>query len=211
MLQPILHKLASKRIVLASSSPRREQLLRNIGLSFEIIPSTYEENLDKGSFEKPYQYVKETAKYKALQVAEKLQKEIPADLVVGADTVVTLDGEIIGKPKDETEAFSMLERLSGRTHTVYTGVVLVTPNNQGGPDSEFNIRSFHEATDVTMTRMTSDIIKYYISTKEPMDKAGAYGIQEIGGTLVEGIRGDYFTVMGLPLHRLCIELVQIYK
>ncbi|XP_067138599.1 probable bifunctional dTTP/UTP pyrophosphatase/methyltransferase protein [Centruroides vittatus] len=211
MLQPILHKLATQRIVLASGSPRREQILKNINLKFEVIPSTFEENLDKSSFEKPYEFVKETAKCKALQVAEKLKlQKTPADLVIGADTIVTLDGRIFEKPKNEDDAFQMLQTLSGRTHTVYTGVVFVIPSNQND-DCEFITKTFHEATHVTMSTLTEDMIKYYIKTKEPMDKAGAYGIQEIGGTIIEGIQGDYFTVMGLPIHRLCKELVQLYK
>lgn len=206
MIEPIRHKLSTKTIILASSSPRRRQILQNIKFPFEVVPSMFEENLDKVSFDKPYDYVQETAYRKALEVFKRLQKETrQPDLVIGADTVVTMDNIIFEKPQDEEHAFQMLSRFSGRCHTVYTGVTLIKPSVKN-PET-FDVKRFHEATDVYMPHFSSDVIKMYVETGEPMDKAGGYGIQERGGTLVERVNGDYFNVMGFPLHRFCKELL----
>lgn len=200
-----MHLLASQRIVLASGSPRRKQILENIGLKFEVIPSGYEENLDKSLFKHPHEYVLETAKHKTLEVAERLKNDKKApDLVIGADTVVTMDGKIFEKPKDEDDAFQMLSGFSGRCHTVITGVILVSPKKGQG----FDIKSFHEATEVEFDEVTPEVVRAYIATGEPMDKAGGYGIQAVGGTLVKGIKGDYFNVMGFPLHHFAKRLLE---
>ncbi|KAK6172583.1 hypothetical protein SNE40_016210 [Patella caerulea] len=217
MLQPILHVLNTQRIVLASGSPRRKQILGNIGLKFEVIPSTFEENLDKSQFSHPSEYVKETARLKTLEVAKRLKNDerVP-DLIVGADTVVAMDKNIYEKPKDKEDAKRMLRGFSGRSHTVHTGVVLVSPLTSniiksGCVCDGFRVNIFHEATDVIMTDMSEEIISSYIETGEPMDKAGGYGIQAIGGTLVTGIKGDYFNVMGFPLHNFSKQLYNLYK
>ncbi|XP_076348352.1 putative bifunctional dTTP/UTP pyrophosphatase/methyltransferase protein [Tachypleus tridentatus] len=226
MIEPIRHKLSTKTIILASSSPRRRQILQNIKFPFEVVPSMFEENLDKVSFDKPYDYVQETAYRKAIEVFKRLQKETrQPDLVIGADTVVTMDNIIF----ENLEMKNMLFRcsqgledtenqivcnpvliideflLSGRCHTVYTGVTLIKPSVKN-PET-FDVKRFHEATDVYMPHHSSDVIKMYVETGEPMDKAGGYGIQERGGTLVERVSGDYFNVMGFPLHRFCKELL----
>ncbi|KAL5011886.1 hypothetical protein ScPMuIL_010437 [Solemya velum] len=213
MLQPLMNVLKTKRIILASGSPRRKQILTNIGLKFEIESSSFEENLDKSLFPEPPQYAVENAFQKTMEVARRLSSDPnPPDLLIGADTIVTMDGVIYEKPRDEEDAFNMLSRFSGRQHTVYTGLVLATPESNPGPNGDkFRVSKFYESTDVIMAQMTPELIRQYIATGEPMDKAGGYGIQGLGGTLVAGIKGDYFNVMGFPLHRFAKELVQIYE
>lgn len=216
MLEPIRHILLKQRNVLASGSPRRREILASVGLPVEVMTSNFIENLDKDSFSHPCEYVKENAKQKAVEVWKRLTASSPEcrpDLVIGADTVVTMDEVIYEKPRDTDDAFAILTKLSGQKHTVFTGVALVTPANADKLEetADYVVTTFHEATDVTMTEMSAQIIRSYIETGEPFDKAGAYGIQGIGGSLIEGIRGDYFNVMGLPLHRLCKELFHMYS
>jgi len=177
------------KIILASQSPRRRELLENIGISdFVICPAKGEESVPAGL--SPEKTVEHLALQKAREVAMQWEKE---DLIIAADTLVYIDGESLGKPADENEAIKMLSALSGRTHTVYTGVALI---KDGKEITE------SEASKVTFAKMTPEEIRAYVDTKEPMDKAGAYGIQGYGSVFVEKINGDYFNVMGLPLHRL---------
>ncbi|XP_041357343.1 probable bifunctional dTTP/UTP pyrophosphatase/methyltransferase protein [Gigantopelta aegis] len=217
MLQPIMHILNTKQIILASGSPRRKQILQNIGMKFDVVPSTFEENLNKSEFAHPSDYVIENARLKTLAVAEHFSKQqnILPDLIIGADTVVAMDNKIYEKPKDQSDAFSMLSQFSGRSHMVYTGIVLIMPASLTGgtlpDDKQFKVIKFFESTEVIMTKMSPEIINSYINTGEPMDKAGGYGIQGIGGTLVEAIKGDYFNVMGFPLHRFSRELSLLYS
>ncbi|XP_077984920.1 putative bifunctional dTTP/UTP pyrophosphatase/methyltransferase protein [Glandiceps talaboti] len=209
MLQPILHKLESQRIVLASGSPRRRDILRNIGLKFEVIKSRFEENLDKSSFASPVDYVNETARHKTMDVANRLKGPGCPDVIIGADTVVSLDDKILEKPENKDHAFKMLSSLSGRSHRVHTGMVLVSKSESESKDP-FKIVQFSETTEVELCPLSPEVIEAYIDTGEPMDKAGGYGIQALGGTLVQGIRGDYFNVVGFPLHHFCLELVKLY-
>ena len=218
MLEPIRHILLAQRNVLASGSPRRREILNSVGLSMEIVTSNFIENLDKERFSHPCEYVKENAKQKAVEVWKRLSSrdvDSRPDLVIGADTVVTLDDVIYEKPKDSDDAFRMLSKLSGQKHTVFTGVALVTPappdQTSGDASDDFVVTTFHEGTDVVMTELSKNLIQAYIETGEPFDKAGGYAIQGIGGSLIEGIRGDYFNVMGLPLHRLCKELYHMFS
>ena len=192
----------NKKIILASASPRRRELLSQIGMEFEIRPSGALEQT-KGT--QPAEIVEELSALKAGEVFDALSKEERADaLVIGADTIVALDGRIMGKPKDPGEAALMLGRLQGRTHQVYSGVTLVW---QGREDSPSRIRlSFHEKTDVAMFPMTEREIERYVATGEPLDKAGAYGIQGKCASHIRGLRGDYYNVVGLPLGRLCQEM-----
>ncbi|XP_013135952.1 PREDICTED: maf-like protein THA_448 isoform X2 [Papilio polytes] len=149
------------------------------------------------------EFVEETALQKVLEVDDRLNNQShKPDVVIGADTMVTLDGEMFGKPTSEREAFQMLKRLSGRTHTVYTGVVV---------KSFDEIVKFTEKTNVVFGEIDDEQIQGYIATGEPMDKAGGYGIQGVGGTFVERVEGDYFTVVGLPLYRLCSVLYNMFK
>ena len=176
------------KIVLASHSPRRRQLLGQMGLEF----TTQSPEIDESAFHgRDAQDLVETlSREKARWVA---RQQTPDTLVIGADTVVVLDGAILGKPRDGAEAEAMLAALSGRDHQVFTGVTLC----QGD-----RILTQAEETQVTFRPLTGQEIRQYVSTGEPMDKAGAYGIQGLGGLLVEGIRGDYHNVMGLPICRL---------
>ncbi|XP_001625425.2 probable bifunctional dTTP/UTP pyrophosphatase/methyltransferase protein [Nematostella vectensis] len=214
MLEPILESLNTKTVILASSSPRRSEILRRIGLKFQTIPSVFEENLDKSSFEHPKDYVLENAKQKALEVAQRMrddkQNNIP-DLVIGSDTIVVLENEILEKPKSKENAFKMLKSLSGREHEVYSGVTLVSHSHSAVGLDKPSLTQFYERTFVTFGELTDDVINGYIKTEEPMDKAGAYGIQGIGGSLVSGIRGDYFNVMGFPLHHFCLQIKKLYE
>ena len=176
------------KIVLASQSPRRRQLLGQMVLEFTTQSPEIDESAVDGRDARDL--VDTLAREKARWVA---RQQTPDTLVIGADTVVVLDGAILGKPRDGAEAQAMLAALSGRDHQVFTGVTLC----QGD-----RILTQAEETLVTFRPLTGQEIRQYVSTGEPMDKAGAYGIQGLGGLLVEGIRGDYHNVMGLPICRL---------
>ncbi len=184
------------KIVLASASPRRKELLEQIGIEPLICPSHQEES---ASAEKPGELVMELARVKAEDIASSCPE---GTLVIGADTVVALDGRIMGKPADEEEAFQMLSSLAGRTHQVYTGTALILCLGEG----KFHGSSFYEETHVQVYPMTEEEIRGYIATGEPMDKAGAYGIQGAFAAWIKGIRGDYANVVGLPLGRLYHEM-----
>ena len=176
-------------IILASQSPRRRQLLEQIGLDHFIVrPARGEEVM--GPALSPAQLVEELSRQKAREVAGASD---PGDLVIAADTVVAIDGRVLGKPHDREEACAMLSALSGREHTVYTGVTVCRDDR---------MLTQHEATQVRFRSLSPREIQAYVDSGEPMDKAGAYGVQELGALLVEGIRGDYFNVVGLPLCRL---------
>ncbi|MFR8643804.1 MAG: Maf family protein [Monoglobus pectinilyticus] len=180
------------RFILASASPRRREILENISLDFEIIADESEEIMIEG--EKPYDTVKRLAMQKAKNIAAGIESG-ENTIVIGADTVVSIDGNILGKPNDEIEAKDMLLTLSGRINTVYTGLAVI--ETQSGKEvSDF------VSTGVKFRNLSEKEIENYIRSGEPMDKAGAYGIQKIGGLFVESINGDYFNVVGLPLCRL---------
>lgn len=178
------------KIILASASPRRRELLAQAGFEFEVITSDVDEVVDPRLT--PEMLVMSLAKQKAQAVAVNYEDCV----VIGSDTVVVLDGRVLGKPRDEADAVSMLESLSGRTHEVYTGVCIA----YGG-----ETHCFFECTRVKFCKLEAEQIKAYVETKEPMDKAGAYGIQGKGCVLVEGIEGDYFNVVGFPVSRFCRE------
>ncbi len=181
-------------LVLASASPRRKELLEKTGLRFEIIVSDIEEKITKSA---PDEMVKSLARQKAMAVYEKLA---PDRVVIGADTIVEAGGKVLGKPADADEAFKMLRMLSGKQHSVYTGVSVIS----GGIDI-----SFAERTKVTFYELTDEEIKGYTATGEPLDKAGAYGIQGRGALLVKKIEGDYNNVVGLPIARLYRSLSRL--
>ena len=189
-----------KNVILGSGSPRRRELLEQANLPFEVIVSDAPEVITK---EEPKEAVQELAALKAKAVAKQTQKE---GLIIGADTIVVLDGKILGKPSDEKEAASMLNALQGRSHQVYTGVALIC--REKGAQS---LRTFYEKTEVTMYPMSDREISEYVATGEPMDKAGAYGIQGRAGIYVKGICGDYNNVVGLPISRLYHEISDFLK
>lgn len=174
-----------KKIILASGSPRRQELLKFVVPEFEVIPSGAPEDADGH----PSKRVVELALLKANDIAA----HHPNALVIGADTLVAIRGQVLGKPRDEEEAVAMLRMLSGRTHKVYTGLALIE-----GAKS----RTTCCVTRVTFAHMSDKEIRAYVATGEPMDKAGAYGIQGYAGKYIRGIRGCYYNVMGLPLHTL---------
>lgn len=214
-----MQKEQNVRLVLASASPRRRELLSQIGLEFTVMPSTKEENAkttEAGAL------VQELSRQKAVDIWEQLSggqgqnpdadqeqiseetqepnlngKRQPELLVIGADTVVCCEGKILGKPHSRESAAEMLTALQGRSHEVYTGVTLY---------SQSETVTFFECTQVEFYPMTEVEISEYIDSKEPMDKAGAYGIQGLGARFVKGIRGDYNNVVGLPVGRLYQEL-----
>lgn len=183
-------------LILASQSPRRHELLRLIEPDFEIITADVDERIEKGT--SPGEAVMSLALKKARAVAE-INTE---DTVIGADTVVALGGEILGKPRDSKEAAAMLRKLAGKTHTVYTGVCLIMDGGE---------TVFFEATDVTFTQMTDDEIKQYVETGDPLDKAGAYGIQGRAAAFISGINGDFYNVMGLPVSALYRKLRELHR
>ncbi|HPG43693.1 MAG TPA: Maf family protein [Acholeplasmataceae bacterium] len=178
-------------LILASSSPRRAKLLKDAGLDFIVVPSHLEEFVDEKY--KPAELVLELAKQKALSVAAKY----PDDVIIGADTIVVFEDQVLGKPRDEEDAYRMLRLLSNDRHVVYTAVALVKGDQ---------VKSFVSESEVWMKNLSDLEIKNYIKTGEPMDKAGAYAIQGEGGQLVDHYKGDFFTIVGLPLKELLEQL-----
>jgi septum formation protein len=178
---------ASPRVVLASQSPRRRELLSLIGVPHTVRPADIDETYLPG--EQPRAHAERLAREKASTVAA----ADPDALVIGSDTIVVVDGDVLGKPRDEAHAAEMLTRLSGRSHVVMTAVAVQWRGVE--------VSAVEEAG-VTFHRVTPEDIRAYIATREPMDKAGAYGIQGYGATIVQRVDGDYFAVMGLPLQRV---------
>lgn len=178
-------------LILASASPRRKELLSKITKEFQVIASEFEEKqvIFNGNVDK---YVMELSRGKAENVCKNLKEK---SIVIGCDTVVALSGKVLGKPKNEKQAFHMLKSLSGKWHEVYSGITIVSTQ-------EGKILSDYVCTKVKFSDITDEDIHKYISTKEPMDKAGAYGIQGIAGVFVERIDGCYYNVVGLPLNKL---------
>jgi len=193
---------SSPRLILASASPRRRELLGLLGLPFDGVASRFDEALLSPQGLTPSDYVTRLARSKATEVA--LRTEGHA-LVIGADTTVIRDGETLNKPVDAEDARRMLRLLSGRTHQVYTGLCLIPVQNglSGSPLTEYAV------TEVTFDTLTDDIIAAYVATGEPLDKAGAYGIQGKALSFIPGIKGDYFNVVGLPVFLLCKMLARL--
>ena len=188
----------SVKVILASGSPRRKEMFERIGIDFTVMKSEGEEVITKI---KPEDVVVELATQKACEIRDRLLagNDIKEDiLIVGADTVVASEEKILGKPKDEEEALHILMSLSGKSHSVFTGVAAFYINKDGKQNDEKSF-CFAEETKVFMYPFMEEEAKAYIDTKEPMDKAGAYGIQGIGGILVKEIVGDYNNVVGFPL------------
>lgn len=199
------------KIVLASGSPRRKELLEQVGLEFEICPAKGEEIISKSI---PHEVVVELSEQKAKEVAaavvayDEAHADIttPTDImVIGADTVVAFEDKILGKPKDEEDAKDMLRMLSDKTHSVYTGVTIVFISKEG----KTGIHSFYEKTDVSFYPLSDLEIQRYIESGDPLDKAGAYGIQGEFAKHIKGIQGEYNNVVGLPIARLYQELLRL--
>ncbi|EOU2000219.1 TPA: Maf-like protein [Clostridium perfringens] len=179
------------KVILASKSPRRVEILEKIVKEFEVVQSNFDENtIDfKGDVEK---YVKDLSRNKAIEVSKRLNEP---SIVIAADTVVFQNGKVLEKPKNEEDAFSMLSSLSGNTHKVYSGICLINTYDD-------TVVTDCDCTEVRFSELNPRQIRNYINSGEPMDKAGAYGIQGLGGAFVEGIKGCYYNVMGLPLNKL---------
>ncbi len=180
-----------KRFVLASNSPRRKELLSNCGYDFEVIPSDCDESVEEKL--SPQETVIELARRKAMSVLEKNTDAV----VLGCDTVVAVDGKILGKPSDRNDAFKMLISLSGKKHIVSSGVCIADKNS---------CKCFENTTEVEFYSLSEKTLNSYLDTFEYTDKAGAYGIQGYGSALVKGIKGDYFSVMGLPVSE-CVRVL----
>ena len=190
----LLCKLENKKIVLASQSPRRIELLRSVGLGFEIYPPQFDEQPMPGF--SPVDYAKHNASEKAHWVA----KHMEHDLIIAADTVVTLDNHIFEKPGGHGEARNMLQQLSGRSHEVITGFCLLTPDQK---------IIDHELTRVIFYNLSEDEIEMYLNSDEPFDKAGAYGIQGFAALFIQQLEGCYFNVMGFPLGKFYQHLKRL--
>ena len=174
-------------VVLASQSPRRRELLTLVGIAHQVRPADIDETYLPG--EQPAAHAERLARGKAAAIHQ------PDAVVIGSDTIVVVDGDVLGKPKDESDAARMLRRLSGRSHVVITAVAIAWKDRLESAIEEVTV-TFHDLSDADITA--------YIATREPMDKAGAYGIQGFGATIVRSVDGDYFAVMGLPLQRLVV-------
>ena len=184
-----------RKIVLASASPRRKELLSQIGIDFRIDVSKADENA--GSHE-PGEIVKDLSYTKAMEVYQRQSEDV---IVIGADTIVYANGKVLGKPKDVQDAYEMIHMLQGAVHQVYTGVTLVWQEKM-----EVRYASFYEMTEVELYPMSDEEINQYVSMKEPYDKAGGYAVQGYFARYVKGINGDYNNVVGLPVGRLYQEL-----
>lgn len=192
--------MGKSKIILASGSPRRKELLLQIGIVPEIIVSHVEEKITSDI---PAEAVMSLAEQKAVDVA----KEMPEGTVIlGSDTVVAADGKILGKPKSHEEAYEMIRRLAGRSHQVYTGVCLVKKGPEGEADT---VVSFYDETDVNVSPMTEKEIREYADSEEPMDKAGSYAVQGFFARYIDGLKGSYANVMGLPVHLVYQELKKL--
>ncbi len=185
------------KIVLASASPRRLELLRQIGIEPEVIVSHVEEVVTSTV---PGEVVMELSRQKAEDVAK---DQAAGTLVIGSDTVVAVDGKILGKPHDHDEAAEMIRSIEGRAHQVYTGVCMVLKGADGSADV---VRNFYDETDVEVYPMTEEEILEYAAGEEPMDKAGAYAVQGFFGRYIKGLKGSYANVMGLPISMVYQEM-----
>ena len=193
------NRIQKLTVVLASASPRRTELLEQGKIKHIVMPSHCEEVITS---EVPGQVVEELSAQKAEDVYQQYEKVNQEDfLVIGSDTVVAAEGKILGKPKDEEDAFRMISMLQGKAHQVYTGVTLLIKK-----DGKKIQKTFNECSDVHVYPMSEEEIREYIATGEPMDKAGAYGIQGAFGVYIRGIEGDYNTIVGLPLARVYQEM-----
>jgi septum formation protein len=195
----LLEELQKRKVILASQSPRRRELLAGMGVQFEVMKTDVEETYDPSW--SPEQTVMHLSKLKLSPID--MSQYAPNTIFITCDTIVVVDGHIIGKPKDVEDAKRMLHALSGNTHTVYSGLTVATPQRQ--------LTDFR-STDVVFERLTDEMIQYYIDTYQPFDKAGSYGVQEwIGCVGIREVHGSFYNVMGLPtrlLWQLLEEIVQ---
>jgi len=230
MLEPLAERLSKVSIILASGSPRRKEILSTAlpklqlqrEKCFHVVTSDAEEkfglnkNDTKYGGESVWKYAVDTARLKAEDVFNRaIQNTIPnlneTFMVIGSDTIVTYDGTIYGKPKDKEDAIRILKELSGKTHSVISGVVILCNHTKDESTKNKIEHQFHSVTKVHFDDLDDKVIKAYVETGEPMDKAGGYGIQALGGTLVKRIDGDYYNVVGFPLNLFCKTITNIYQ
>ncbi|XP_046442792.1 dTTP/UTP pyrophosphatase-like [Daphnia pulex] len=199
--------LSNRRVVLASASERRKEILGGLGFPFDVVQSPFDEDKNRPNTNDPKEFTQWTASQKALAIIEDMKTQSnPPDFVIGADTVVFLEDKILGKPTDTENAVEMLKILSGNVHSVVTGLS-IHYKMEGG----YKERLTSEVTQVKMAALNDLIICSYVATGEPLGKAGSYGIQGLGGSLIEAINGDYYNVVGFPLHRFTAEMVSILQ
>lgn len=203
-----IKELAGRQVILASASPRRNELLRQVGIVPLVEPSHVEEVMTSTV---PERVVMELSRQKAEDVAA--MHDGADAVVIGADTVVAVDGRILGKPGNQEEAKAMIGCLQGRKHQVYTGVTMIYCGDYDRDSETDSVRNitFAECTDVEIYPMTAGQTEAYVATGDPLDKAGAYGIQGQFAAYVKGIRGDYNNVVGLPVGRVCQELLRWFS
>ena len=188
------------KVVLGSQSPRRRELLSGIIQNFEVIPSQFDEStINKNDFKDPSEFVKVQSMKKAEELVNRVKD---ADIIITADTIVTFDDKILGKPKTHDVAYQMISDLSGREHKVVTGVYVSFPKLNKSV-------SFTESTEVFFDDLPEEVIKAYAESDDPLDKAGAYGIQSGAMSLITKINGDYYNVVGLPVHHLAKEIYNV--
>jgi septum formation protein len=193
----LLEELKKRKVILASQSPRRRELLAGMGVDFEVMKTDVEETYDPSW--SPEEIVMHLSKLKLSPID--MSQYDPKTIFITCDTIVVVNGQIIGKPKDEEDAKRMLRMLSGNTHTVYSGLTVATPQNQ---------LTDYRSTDVIFETLSDEMIQYYIDTYKPFDKAGSYGVQEwIGRVGIREVRGSFYNVMGLPTRLLWQMLEQI--
>ncbi|KAM0750728.1 Maf-like protein [Meredithblackwellia eburnea MCA 4105] len=209
---PLFNKLAGKRVVLASASPRRSEILKLYGLSPEVVPSTFPEELSHGDYDDAGQYAVATATAKAVEVYEKLvaeSPEDPPDLVIGADTVVVLpppSSTILEKPRNEEDQLSMLQDYNGNTVQVVTGVTLVQPQIA---TPGYSLSSLVNSTSVVFANNPPELLRAYVASREGLDRAGGFAIQGLGGLLIKEIKGDYNNCVGFPAQAFFEWLAQL--
>lgn len=200
-----------EKIILASKSPRRKELLAQIGIEFECVPAVEEEVISSDIDLNLYELYRDSPEGQVILLAVKKAKEVMGKvnrgIVVAADTVVELDGGILGKPKNKEDAVKMLRNLSGKKHNVHTGVCIIKRNSN--ENCKDKLICFAETTEVFMKYISDEEIEKYVATGEPMDKAGAYGIQGRAAAFIKKINGDYNNVVGLPISRLYDELKKV--
>ena len=203
---PEVPLLFNEPLILASASPRRRELLKKADIPFVVVPADIEEVSAAGE---PQDIAMEISSYKAEYVANTLIREEKRDsfVILSADTIVTVDGKVLGKPRDEEDAFNVLKELQGREHEVYTGVTIAVKY----PGKNVHFKQFYEKTRVNIYPVSDEQIREYISTGEPLDKAGSYAIQGSFAKYIKSIKGDYSNVVGLPVGRVFKELKQFLK